>query len=117
MVRIGVFSVLYTVPAIIVIVCNVYELLNRGHWLEQYQARICDDPEFKGLLTCPLHKDLLQESRGPDFIWFMFKYLGYLIVGITSGFWIWSNKTMSSWSKFFRRLGCCCGREPQEAAV
>ncbi|KAK7069779.1 Frizzled-10 [Halocaridina rubra] len=32
MVRIGVFSVLYTVPAVCVIACNVYEYLNRQRW-------------------------------------------------------------------------------------
>lgn len=32
MVRIGVFSVLYTVPAVCVIACNVYEYLSRDQW-------------------------------------------------------------------------------------
>ena len=32
MVRIGVFSVLYTVPALCVIACNVYEYLNHQQW-------------------------------------------------------------------------------------
>lgn len=32
MVRIGVFSVLYTVPAVCVIACNVYEYLSREQW-------------------------------------------------------------------------------------
>ena len=27
-----------------------------------------------------------------------------LIVGITSGFWIWSGKTLNSWRKFYTRL-------------
>lgn len=27
-----------------------------------------------------------------------------LVVGITSGFWIWSHKTLDSWRKFYRRL-------------
>ena len=34
MVRIGVFSVLYTVPAVCVIACNVYEYMGRDRWRE-----------------------------------------------------------------------------------
>lgn len=33
-----------------------------------------------------------------------------LVVGITSGFWIWSHKTVDSWRKFYRRL---CGIRPK----
>ncbi|KAG7250984.1 hypothetical protein CRUP_016352, partial [Coryphaenoides rupestris] len=40
----------------------------------------------------------------PDFTVFMIKYLMTMIVGITSGFWIWSGKTLQSWRRFYRRL-------------
>lgn len=35
-----------------------------------------------------------------------------LVVGITSGFWIWSHKTVDSWRKFYRRL---CHSRPKTA--
>lgn len=117
MVRIGIFSVLYTVPAIIVISCNIYELLNRDQWLEYFRARECTSPELRSSITCPALSEQLLRSSGPDFTWFIFKYLGYLIVGITSGFWIWSNKTMSSWASLFRKICCWCCPQPREAAV
>ncbi|CAO2617480.1 Fzd1 [Lemmus lemmus] len=78
MVRIGVFSVLYTVPATIVIACYFYEQGGGG---------------------VPPHPPM-----SPDFTVFMIKYLMTLIVGITSGFWIWSGKTLNSWRKFYTRL-------------
>lgn len=37
---------------------------------------------------------------------YLLKYIGSLVVGITSGFWIISPKTLESWSKFFS--GFCC---------
>lgn len=118
MIRIGIFSVLYTVPAITVIACNVYELLNRDTWLQKFRAHRCQEDAFRGAVSCPPDTVELLHSKGPDFAWFVLKYLGYLIVGITSGFWIWSNKTMSSWGSVLRHLCCCCfGRQPREAAV
>ena len=37
-----------------------------------------------------------------------------LVVGITSGFWIWSHKTLDSWRKFYCRL---CHTRPKSALV
>ncbi|KAI4812027.1 hypothetical protein KUCAC02_014883 [Chaenocephalus aceratus] len=77
MVRIGIFSVLYTCRCgTIVIACYFYEQAFREQW----------------------------RGPGPDFTVFMIKYLMTLIVGITSGFWIWSGKTLNSWRRFYTRL-------------
>jgi len=35
------------------------------------------------------------------------KYLMMLIIGVTSGFWIWTKKTLTSWEAFWRRVFCC----------
>ncbi len=91
MIRIGVFSVLYTVPATIVIGCYVYEQHFKPKWEET--------------LTCPC---LPPDRRwAPDYSVFMLKYFMCLVVGLTSGFWIWSGKTLDSWRRFYARL---CGR-------
>ena len=37
-----------------------------------------------------------------------------LVVGITSGFWIWSHKTLDSWRKFYCRL---CHTRPKSALM
>ncbi|CAL8302910.1 unnamed protein product [Merluccius merluccius] len=97
MVRIGVFSVLYTVPATIVIACFFYEQAFRPHWERSWVRHSC-----KGLaIPCPPQ---VGPHMSPDFTVYMIKYLMTLIVGITSGFWIWSGKTLHSWRKFYTRL-------------
>ena len=99
MVRIGIFSVLYTVPATIVIACYFYEQSFKSTWMQSWRQEMCK--EFKNEVTC------LQNYRSrvlPDFTVFMIKYLMTLIVGITSGFWIWSGKTIKSWTNFFYRF-------------
>nr|XP_020463056.1 frizzled-2 [Monopterus albus] len=97
MVRIGVFSVLYTVPATIVIACFFYEQAFRPHWERSWVSHNC-----RALaIPCPMPTG---PRMTPDFTVYMIKYLMTLIVGITSGFWIWSGKTLHSWHKFYTRL-------------
>lgn len=93
MIRIGVFSVLYTVPATIVIACYFYEQHFRPRWEKSH--------------NCPCEEDIR-----PDYSVFMLKYFMCLVVGITSGFWIWSGKTIDSWRKFYCRL---CGKQQYAA--
>ena len=82
MFRIGLFSVLYTVPAACVIGCYFYEYLQRPFWYSP-------SSELK-----------------PVFIVFTVKIFMSLVIGTTSGMWIWSAKTLTSWRNFCRRL---CG--------
>lgn len=90
MIRIGVFTVLYTVPATIVIACYFYEYYFRQKWEYSYNCGSCDDVK-------------------PNYAVFMLKYFMCLVVGITSGVWIWSAKTIESYKNFYRRM-CGCGR-------
>ncbi|CAH2282108.1 frizzled-8 [Pelobates cultripes] len=95
MIRIGIFSVLYTVPATIVVACFFYEQHNRQGWELAHNCNSC-------------HQDLA-ETRKPEYAVFMLKYFMSLVVGITSGVWIWSSKTLESWRIFYTR--CCWGRK------
>ncbi|XP_029959333.1 frizzled-1 [Salarias fasciatus] len=97
MVRIGVFSVLYTVPATVVIACYFYEQASREHWERTWIGRTCK----AYAVPCPARS---RPDASPDFTVFMIKYLMTLVVGITSGFWIWSGKTLNSWRRFYSRL-------------
>ena len=92
MIRIGIFSVLYTVPATIVIACYIYEQHFRIQWEIAY--------------NCPCETTF----QRPIYAVFVLKYFMCLVVGITSGFWIWSSKTVESWGKFYRTV-CCCKRQ------
>ena len=89
MFRIGVFSVLYTVPAAVVVACYFYEYVNREKWENTVVCGACDSaPEDRAV---------------PDHSVFIVKYFMALVVGITSGFWIWSGKTIESWRKFITK--------------
>ncbi|XP_076685310.1 frizzled 2 [Andrena cerasifolii] len=85
MIRIGVFSVLYTLPAGVVLACHMYETALRSEWL--------------GSLACPC-----RPRARPLYSVLMLKYFMALAVGITSGVWIWSGKTVDSWKRLWRRL-------------
>ncbi|KAI3374222.1 hypothetical protein L3Q82_006072 [Scortum barcoo] len=73
MIRIGVFTVLYTVPATVIV------------------------------------------AQRPDYAVFMLKYFMCLLVGITSGAWIWSGKTLDSWRTFCTR--CCWGSKASAGSM
>jgi len=101
MVRIGIYSVLYMVPASVVIACYFYEQSLRMHWSDDWYST------YAGVASS-------RSNSVPDFAVFMIKYLMALIVGIMSGFWIWSGKTLLSWQRF-----CCvviC-RQSQPSAI
>ncbi|XP_030633374.1 frizzled-4 [Chanos chanos] len=78
MVKIGVFSVLYTVPATCVIACYFYQISN---W-----------------------EDFKQTARDSYMASEMLRIFMSLLVGITSGMWIWSAKTLHTWQRCSSRL-------------
>lgn len=89
MIRIGIFSVLYTVPATIVIACSLYEAAYFEDWMTG--------------IACPCKIGIGPRKR-PLYWVLMLKYFMALAVGITSGVWIWSGKTVDSWKRLWRRL-------------
>lgn len=95
MAKIGIFSVLYTVPATCVIGCHFYERMNYQRWRNIAMATDCR-------VTGDDKKDCTLDQSIPTVEVYMLKIFMSLIVGITSGMWIWSSKTVSSWKK------CCC---------
>lgn len=100
MIRIGIFSVLYTVPALIVIACLFYEQLYYDSWMHTWTNDMCKNhKEFA--IPCSREKEV---ERRPYFVIFMIKYLMCMIVGITSSVWIWSGKTVHSWKVFMNRF-------------
>ncbi|XP_078536352.1 frizzled-7 [Lissotriton helveticus] len=98
MVRIGVFSVLHTVPAALLLACLFYEQASRGAWERGWRLQTCKS------LAVPCPPPGPSPPAGPDFTVFMIKYLMTMIVGITSGVWVWSGKTLQSWQSFYHRL-------------
>ncbi|KAB1252090.1 Frizzled-8 [Camelus dromedarius] len=109
MIRLGLFTVLYTVPAAVVVACLFYEQHNRPRWEATH--------------NCPCLRDLQpDQARRPDYAVFMLKYFMCLVVGITSGVWVWSGKTLESGAPtaHFRCPGFCvspCSHRPPHAFV
>lgn len=118
MIRICIFSVLYTVPAVLVIVCYLYEFVYIDYWMLTWHVDMCSGTSSVSSLSkpmtssynniysipCPMGDKRRHVGRKPQFQVFMLKYLMTLIVGITSSFWIWSPKTLTSWKEFFYKL-------------
>ncbi|KAL7825453.1 hypothetical protein AOLI_G00326600 [Acnodon oligacanthus] len=78
MVKIGVFSVLYTVPATCVIACYFYQISN---WTDFHQTA----------------RDSYMAAE-------MLRIFMSLLVGITCGMWVWSAKTLHTWQRCSLRL-------------
>lgn len=98
MIRIGVFSILFTVPATCVIACQYYESLYRKEW---ERTLVCRTSHSSGFLNdeCAKH-----EPHKPEFWVFILKYFMSMVIGVTSGFWIWSAKSLNSWRVFFGKF-------------
>lgn len=93
MVRVAVFSILYAVPTAIVIGCLFYENQNHDSW--KYPSDGSCSPSRRW----PNNRCNGSEAKASLF---MVKLFMILIVGLTSGIWIWSSKTVDTWK---RRLG------------
>ncbi|KAI1713391.1 frizzled/Smoothened family membrane region domain-containing protein [Ditylenchus destructor] len=91
--KIGVFSVLYTVPAVFVILVLFYEQYYRPIW---EQARLC---------PCAPQ---IPQNNNTVFLLALIKSASMLVVGWTSGVWIVSAKTLQSWRRTFCCCFCCC---------
>nr|XP_056713688.1 frizzled-8 [Euleptes europaea] len=102
MIRLGLFTVLYTVPAASVVACLFYEQHNRPRWEATH--------------NCPCLRDQQpDQAHRPDYAVFMLKYFMCLVVGITSGVWVWSGKTLESWKALCTR--CCWASKGTAAAA
>uniref|UniRef100_A0A915K5Q9 G-protein coupled receptors family 2 profile 2 domain-containing protein n=1 Tax=Romanomermis culicivorax TaxID=13658 RepID=A0A915K5Q9_ROMCU len=121
MVRIGIFSVLYTVPATVVLACHFYEQYYRRFW---EASAVCRGRCFSS--NNVYNMNYRNSSRQSEYFLFIVKYFTCLLVGISSGIWIWTKKTWSAWKNFLATLVCCCsevgttapaGYSPAEAII
>jgi len=76
--RMSVFFILYTLPQFCVVGSLVYELIERKNWRQDAKNR-------------------------PNIEVFILRIFMWLIVGITSGSWVWSHKTLVSWRNLVRK--------------
>ncbi|KAG8002101.1 Frizzled-9 [Nibea albiflora] len=109
MVKIGIYSILYTVPATCVIVCYFYERLNMDYWKLRGLQMKCGS--FNALTG-----DCSLQTSVPTVAVFMLKIFMSLVVGITSGVWVWSSKTLQTWQGLCSRKLTDRTRSPQRDA-
>ena len=102
MAKIGIFSVLFTVPGISMVACYIYEYINMEQWREETMNISCElnqnSENGKVMLNCSLTRSI------PLIEIFLLKIFMSLAVGITSGMWIWSRKTIQSWRTLCSRM-------------
>ena len=108
--RIGLFSILFIVPQTVIIACLFYEQHYFSSWMLQWQVALAG-PNCSGgarlqwqysrewQTPCP---ESPPDVPPPDFTVYMIKYLMILLLGIFSGVWLWTEKTIHTWAKFFR---------------
>ncbi|XP_068612732.1 frizzled-7-A-like [Brachionichthys hirsutus] len=96
-VRIATFSLLYTASTAAVVACYLYEQALRPQWDRAWRMQTCEPLN----VPCP-GGDLVPTAF--SFTVFRIKYLMTMMVGISTGLWIWSRKTVQSWQRFYQRL-------------
>lgn len=94
MTRLGVFAILYVLPAVGYLACLIYEAWHRPRWrslalLAALDCRI--DPSCK---PGPSYRTAGVEVA-------LLRLFLSLVVGVTSGMWVWSGKTCRAWSRLF----------------
>ena len=94
MLRIGIFSVLYTIPAGFVVACFLGEYFK----LKKIEQHAND------IITC-YEDSACRKQLKPDPGLLYLKHFMLLVVGVTSGVFIWSTKTLTSWKKVYNK--CC----------
>uniref|UniRef100_A0A915EPI9 Frizzled-4 n=1 Tax=Ditylenchus dipsaci TaxID=166011 RepID=A0A915EPI9_9BILA len=96
MFKMGSFSTLYVIPAIVMVVCDCYHVLVLLQW---HPATIgCKQAggAYSGKCTRP---------ASPQAEVYVLNISMSLTVGLATGLWIFSPKTLQAWSRF---VCCCC---------
>lgn len=100
MMRIALFSLLYVCPTVVLLSCHWYERQNLRSWQLTWLNDICLKREFS--IPCPSDSDI--RPTRPYFSIFFLKYLSAVMAGIASGFWVYSEKTLTEWANFGRSI-------------
>nr|CAD7442398.1 unnamed protein product [Timema bartmani] len=94
MTRLGVFAVLYVLPAAGSLACLLYEAWHRPRWRSLALLAALDCGIEPGCIPGPSY-----HSAGLEVA--LLRLFLSLVVGVTSGMWVWSGKTCRAWSKLF----------------
>ena len=95
--RIGIYSLLYTIPNIVLLILHVYQLAKTADWEQSYSQ--CPTCETQSSASC-------STAEYPSFAAFLIRYIMLFTIGICSTSWVLSSKTFSAWHRFFCSCGC-----------
>ncbi|KAL7053366.1 hypothetical protein AAHC03_027182 [Spirometra sp. Aus1] len=104
--KLGVFAVLYTFPMACLLAGNLYEYLGQPKWRSALAALHRDNPHCLSSRGIAWGVDECHPKSSPSPEAALLRIFMSLVVGITSGMWVWANKkSCRSWRNFFCRRG------------
>ena len=88
-IRVGIFVSMFVIPAVVVIGCFFYELIDQPKWVTIEESENCSD--------CATANSAV----------FILRIFLFFLIGILTGVWIWSKKTIDSWKTLGNRCYKC----------
>uniref|UniRef100_A0A0V0J3C8 Frizzled-10-A n=1 Tax=Schistocephalus solidus TaxID=70667 RepID=A0A0V0J3C8_SCHSO len=104
--KLGVFAVLYTFPMACLLAGNLYEYIGQPKWRSALADLHRDHPQCLSPRGIAWGIDKCQPKHSPSPEAALLRIFMSLVVGITSGMWVWANKkSFHSWRNLFCRRG------------
>lgn len=94
MTRLGIFALLYALPALGGLACVLHEASVKPRWRKLALLAALDCRTTQNCTPGPIYR-----AAGLEIT--LLKLFLSLMTGVTSGMWVWSNKTCRAWSKLF----------------
>lgn len=92
MTRLGIFALLYALPALGGLACVLHEASVKPRWRKLALLAALDCRTTQNCAPGPIYR-----AAGLEIT--LLRLFLSLITGVTSGMWVWSNKTCRAWSK------------------
>ncbi|XP_070510450.1 frizzled-10-A-like [Cardiocondyla obscurior] len=92
MTRLGIFALLYALPALGGLVCVLHEASVRPRWRKLALLAALDCRSAQNCTPGPIY-----HAAGLEVA--LLRLFLSLVVGVTSGMWVWSGKTCRAWSR------------------
>lgn len=92
MTRLGIFALLYALPALGGLVCVLHEASVKPRWRKLALLAALDCRTAQNCAPGPIY-----QAAGLEIT--LLRLFLSLVIGVTSGMWVWSSKTCRAWSK------------------
>ncbi|XP_039286492.1 frizzled-10 [Nilaparvata lugens] len=96
MTRLAVFTALYVLPTLGALACTLYEAWHRPRWRSLALLSALDCQANPRCVAGPAYA---AHSAGVEVV--LLRLFLSLVVGVSSGMWVWSGKTCRSWTRLF----------------